>query len=568
LRRSAGNSGWVQPCTLALAAIFLIGLFSTPVTDSDFWWHIKTGQYILEHLRLPVPDPLSYTTYSGPAASPGEAGIRTFNLTHEWLAQAGMYAVYSRIGPPGVIFARALLLTLFCAITGFLAARRSGGVSGGLAAAFAAASIATLFTADRPPLLTFCLTAIFIVILETRKALWLLPLLALVWANCHGGFFMGWLVLGAYSLEPLIRRKKGTGREDWRLWIIAGSSILISGLNPNHFGVIATLLQYRRSALTSTLVEWTLPYLWGPPYIFDLLLYAAAIVLLISWRRVRVIDWLLFAAFAAAALSAFRNILFIALVAPMLIASYFPWKIRMPSILAIAAPLLILAGLIAGCVDGRFFQYRVADWRFPRRAADFLLSHAAGARLFNTYEQGGYLMWRLWPRRQVFIDGRALNEFVYEDYRKILYNFGSSPNQMTPPRSELLERYSVDSIVMNSFEYVTGTVYPLALALGNPEVAEWKLAYEDPQSLVFLRNLPPGVEEIPKARRVIDHMEAECALHVQYEPDEPICARTLAELSLWAGDKERARRMLGLYLAHRTEPDPAVEQMRHQLSTQ
>jgi hypothetical protein len=188
-----------------------------------------------------------------------------------------------------------------------------------LAAAFAAASIATLFTADRPPLLTFCLTAIFIVVLETRKALWLLPPLALLWANCHGGYFMGWLVLGAYSLGPLIRlRKQKPDREDWLLWITAGGSILISGLNPNHFGVIATVLQYRRSALTSTLVEWTPPYLWGPPYAFDLLLYAATIVLLISWRRVRVIDWLLFAAFAAAALSAFRNILFIALAAPML----------------------------------------------------------------------------------------------------------------------------------------------------------------------------------------------------------------------------------------------------------
>src|SRR6266571_5016228 len=93
----------------------------------------------------------------------------------------------------------------------------------------------TVFTVDRPLLLTSCLTALFIAILETRKGLWLLPPLALVWANGHGGFFMGWLVLGAYSLEPLIRlRKQRPGREDWRLWIVAAVSILISGLNPNH----------------------------------------------------------------------------------------------------------------------------------------------------------------------------------------------------------------------------------------------------------------------------------------------------------------------------------------------
>lgn len=554
---------WLKPVLLGLAAVCLLGLFSGEIGDSDFWWHLKTGQYIGATKSLPVPDPFAYSTYEGKPSYPGEERTRFFNLTHEWLAQLGIYAVYSVAGAPGVILTRAFLLVAFCAIVGYLAARRVGNFYWGLAAAFSAASIARMFAADRPALVTFLMVACFVAILETGRGLWLLPLLSIVWANCHGGFFLGWVVLGAYTLEVLTRRR--TSR--YLPWIAIGS-VLLSGLNPNHFGVIRTLADYRSSYLTSTLIEWKPPYWWGPPYAFDILLYAAVLVLVLARKSVRLVDWLLFAAFTAASLAAFRNIMLTALLAPILIAGYFPWKFKMPAVSGIVAAILISCGLAAGIAQRAFFQLRAAEWRFPSGACDFLLSHGNTGRLFNTYEYGGYLIWRLWPETQVFVDGRALNEQVYRDYRSILYNLGSPPAQMGEARLTLLEHYGIETMVVNSFEYVTGAVYPIALALGNPETADWKLVYEDTQSLVFRRNPPGGMPEISKARRVIDHMEAECATHIEHQPELPLCARTLADLSLRAGDRERARRMLGIYLAHQSERDPSAEQTYRSLVTQ
>src|SRR5581483_1141665 len=192
---------------VVLAALCLLGLFSTEIADTDFWWHLKTGEYIWQHRSLPVPDPFSFTADLGAPAFEGEARVRYFNLTHEWLGQLLWYAVYRLAGFPGVVLFKALLLTAFCGIAGLLAARRTGSRYWGLAAAGAASSLAVLFSVDRPALLTFFFVAVFVWILERGSPLWLLPVLALVWANCHGGFFLGWVVLGAYAAGATIRRR-------------------------------------------------------------------------------------------------------------------------------------------------------------------------------------------------------------------------------------------------------------------------------------------------------------------------------------------------------------------------
>src|SRR5690348_10475876 len=83
-----------------LAALFLLGLFSTEMADPDSWWHLATGRYIATHRRLPLPDPFAYTTASSPPAGPGEQQTRRFNLTHEWLSQTVWYAIEALGGIP------------------------------------------------------------------------------------------------------------------------------------------------------------------------------------------------------------------------------------------------------------------------------------------------------------------------------------------------------------------------------------------------------------------------------------------------------------------------------------
>jgi hypothetical protein len=547
---------WFRWLLLALSAVLLVGWFSPEISDSDFWWHLKTGQYIWEKHSLPVPDPFAYTTAMAHPAYAGEERTRDFNLTHEWLAQALFYLIYRAAGFGGMVLFRAVALTAFCALAGLVAWRRCGGFYGPLAAALATAGVASEFAVDRPYVITFLLLASTIAILETRRWMWLLPPLFLIWANCHGGYFLGWVVVAAYSAEALFSTwRKRPLPNARRLWMVSAVSVLASGVNPNGFRILQILLYYRSSYMTSRLLEWAPPRLW-PPREFTVLLFGAAALLLWARRRSRLVDWLLFAAFALAGLSAQRNAFLIGFLAPVLIVSYFPWKPRLPVIAQYAAAALVVGGLGAGIARGSFFQLRAAEWRYPAGAADFLLAHHFTEPLFNTYEYGGYLIWRLWPQERVFIDGRALSESIFMDYGRILYNHDASGGKSA---EELLDGYGIQAMVMNSFEYSDGLFYPLAPALADPAQTDWKLVYSDAQAMVFVRHPPPGVEPLDSLR-VLDHMEAECDLHIEREPQYPRCARSLGQVFEKVGDFTRARRWIGVYLAHSHEPDPEAEQ--------
>jgi hypothetical protein len=551
----------LKTALLVLTGVCLLGLFSTEIADTDFWWHLKTGQYIVERHSLPVPDPFAYTT-SAAAAYPGEERVRHFNLTHEWLSQVLMYAVYAVAGFPGIVLARAVLLVSLCGCAGFLAARLSANFYAGIAAACAAASVMTAFAADRPGIVSFLCVAVFVVLLEIRRGWWALPPLALLWSNCHGGFLLGWVVLLAYCAETLPFVLRGTWtRDSRRLWLVTACAIAASGINPNGFGVVSTVFAYHRSPMTANLIEWQPPTLWGPPYGFDILLYVSALVLVLAWRRVRPAHWILFAAFAGASLTAFRNTPLIGFLAPVLIAAYFPLLLKVPGRLAWAPPILAVAGISAGFAQGGFPQLRVAAWTIPAGAADYLLEHHVTGPMFNTYEQGGYLIWKVWPQERVFIDGRSLSETVYRDYHKILFNAGSYADQVAGPRDELLNRYGVQVVVMNSMDYVSGALYPLAIALANPISSEWELVYDDSQALIFLRRPPPGIPVLSnKLGRVLRHMDRECMAYIENSPDTPLCARTLADYWLRNQVKESARRMLRLYLSHAKRRDEKAEQ--------
>src|ERR1700730_4635128 len=232
-RRQRAAPAWLRPLIRALLGFGLLGLFSSAAVDPDTWWHLAAGKYIWQNHKLPVPDPFSYTTDLGQPSYNGELQTRHFNLTHEWGMELVLYLAYAMGGFPGMILLRACLLTVFCALPGWLAWRRSSSFYRGLAASLLAATLATSFRADRAYLATFVMAALTIVVYESRRGLWLLPVGFLVWANCHGGFVVGWAIAAAYSAEAVFLRLKGKPLADERkIWSVSALSILVTLINP------------------------------------------------------------------------------------------------------------------------------------------------------------------------------------------------------------------------------------------------------------------------------------------------------------------------------------------------
>jgi hypothetical protein len=121
-------------------------------------------------------------------------------------------------------------------------------------------------------------------------------------------------------------------------------------------------------------------------------------------------------------------------------------------------------------------------------------------------------------------------------------------------------------VVMNTMDYVSRALYPLALALANLVSTEWEMVYDDAQAVVFLRRPPPGTRVLSnKLSRVLRHLDTECAAYVENSPDYPLCARTLANYWLHNQAWDAARNMLRLYLAYAQRRDPQAERALQEL---
>ena len=147
-----------------------------PWIDSDYWWHLATGNWILDHHHVPTTDPFSWT-------HGGEEWV-----AHEWLA-AVLFALVDRAwGYAGVI-----VLVATVAIAGLwrlLAGMRLYGVSRRatciLVLAWGGVFLQPGVMVLRPQVLTFALLAVLLTELagyETghRRHLWLLPPLIALW---------------------------------------------------------------------------------------------------------------------------------------------------------------------------------------------------------------------------------------------------------------------------------------------------------------------------------------------------------------------------------------------------
>ncbi len=604
---------------LAVAALFLLSMFSPAVGDTDTWWHLKTGQYIWQQHRLPVPDPFSFTTYMGKPLYPGEEVTRYFNLTHEWLAQVLLYGSYAAGGFRALVLMRAFALTLFCALGGWIVYRRTRSFYRALFGGLAPWMVVARFCADRPQYFTYVLLAVTILILDgapgrwqpgresgtaaggawgRTKRLWLLPPLFLFWANCHGGFFMGWVVVGAYLGEDLyLRWRSGKPGKLTPLWAAGLPAILISGLNPNFFRVIQVMQNYRQSPLQTQIWEWRKPIYWEVTP-FTVLLFAGLAVMVWRRRSARPADWLLLAAFGGASLMAYRNIILGALIGSILLASYLPkwipkagrkeWLLpalaAVPAALAVypqmpywfSAALAVCAFLVwrgrysraaecalalllsMGCAvvlsAGGGFQFRADNWRVPSATADFLLQHHIKGRIFNTYGQGGYLIWRLYPEQQVFLDGRALNESVYQDSQRMTMNAAAVNGKSG---EELLQEYKIDVIVMDAFDSTSGGAFFLPAALADPSQNEWKLVYRDVHDVIYMRHPPPDVRVL-NSFNALEAMEEQCMLYVLH--GAPACAQGMTEIFTRVGDRDRARKWADLFRGMNYTPTYTVVQ--------
>jgi hypothetical protein len=409
-------------------------------TDSDTWWHLRAGAEIVERRAVITEDPFSLTRYQETWRYPG------------WLAQLALFGAYQVLGFAGLNIITALMVTLaFMWIWRFI----EGPLVLRSALILLAATASGVYWSARPQIMTFALSGAFIHFLEREQGgekipLWIYLFVMALWGNLHGGFVVGFLLLGAYLGGQLLQIL-GTALRDpvnWRnvyeqnrevllrlVWIVVVSLLGIS-LNPH--GPSLLIYPFKTvsiGVLREYIQEWQSPdfhMLEVQPFIWMIVLAFGGFGL--KKKQVHPTDYLLVLGFMLMSFWAARNIAIFALSAIIPISRAlaaidirFTWKGSSsqvaPSVQKYLNAFLAITILIAAMIkisiplNNDYNQKALAEI-YPSAAMVHLATKMESGPIFNSYNWGAYLIWELYPEYRSFVDGRTdlFDDEILEQY--------------------------------------------------------------------------------------------------------------------------------------------------------
>ncbi len=457
--------------------------------DPDMWWHLKTGQWIWTTRTIPTTDIFSYTT-SHHAWVP-----------HEWLSQALIYCAYRFGGYSGLM----LWLCFFTAailIAGYaLCCIYSGNAKVSFVGAMIIWFFATAGLAIRPQMIGYLLLIVEVLLLHlgrARNPRWFfgLPPLFAVWVNCHGSFFLGFLLACIVLACSFLDLRKGLlVSERWpnhtRKMLMIALLVSAAALFLNPVGIRQVLYpldtMFHQSLQLSSVQEWMpLTMNSGRGLGFLLLLGCVFLIVLVQKSELSLEELAMLALGAWLAIG-HRRMLFVfgILAAPVVSRLIAPlWDgydadqdHPLPNAILIAASLLIL---VLGFPNRQNLANQVEDGS-PVKAVDFMERHHLSGPMMNEYVYGGYLIWAA-PDHPVFVDGRG---DVFE-WSGVLAEFGRWATLQENPNI-LLDKFGVNFCVLARSS-------PMAQVL--PRLPNWKSVYSDNMSVIFVRtpdgNSPDG----------------------------------------------------------------------------
>lgn len=474
-----------------LAWVFMAGSgWSVLLADGDTGWHIRTGEYILDHRSVPREDLFSFT----------RAGRPWF--AWEWLADVWFALLHRAWGLAGVVAFSGILLSACVALLFRHAVWRGANVLAALCVTLVASGACSVHYLARPHIFTFLGLTVSMWMLDrdlrrpSRSVWWLVPVTA-VWTNLHGGFLAWIACLGLVTTGLWLAGARGRRLGRYALLTAACSAATLA--NPYGFQLHLHALEYLRSPwIRDNIQEFQSPGFRSEGILqFELLMFAALMLtpVLLGGRRFAEALPLVF--WAHAALVSVRHVpVFAILAAPVVAAEatrlWDRWTAGVPhrSVAAIlrdllhdlpgasrASPLLPAAVVLAlYLTPGQAWPRDFPAQKFPAAAIDGNpdLFQRPGRRILSSDQWGDYLIYRLYPAQKVFIDGRS-------DF------YGPSLG------AEYLSLFNVDSrweSVMARYAFDLALLpvdMPLAQVL--KQRPEWRVRFDDHRSILFERRL-------------------------------------------------------------------------------
>ncbi len=547
--------------TLALALTW----GSRPLIHDDLFFHLSTGELVVEHHQVPTTDPFSFT----------RAGERW--ISHEWGFGLLAYGAYDQGDYQGLVMLKAAL-TLSIAMGLFWLMLRMVGEGRRKFVVYLVPLLALgLWAIDkqlvlRPSLVSSLLLVLLLHLLLSfdKTGGWGtfggIVALFLVWGNLHGEVLFGLFILGLVTLEALLGRFSTLGSSTWGSLLRASPdrpypqlfilSVIATLINPNGIQVLLYPFRVARFlALGDTELEMghftgATPGSQPAFYLLLVLLLVALLPLRDRLRQISLTQLVSIGAFLVLSLSSHRFIFnFTLLALPAMALLFQPAMHRMDDSKhsrflrnCLRAAVLLIVGL-ALASGLRSHQTEPISRHFPAGAVRFIEEEGVEGRLFNHQNYGGYLHWML--ERPIFWDGRAL---LFEPLIRRLPG--------TPLEAATAE-WDLDYLVITEHEYKD---------LAEQLIADrWGLVYWDDFAALYLRR-SPRFEPILAHRELtlLPPFGGVTGLNlVAADPEQTATAR--AELDQVLEFEPRSQRALylgGLISYYRQEYDRAEEELQ------
>ena len=446
--------------------------------DGDTGYHIRAGEIILETLSVPMQDAFSFRS------PPLEW------TAHEWLSEVVMALVHQLSGLTGVVLFFVFLISLTYAWLFRFVRSYGQNILADLSIVLFVIICSQLHWLARPHVFSLPLMILWYSILDRfdhggKNRLFLLPLMTLPWVNLHGGFIVGFVLIGVYFLANLCRylSSEQETRPDFRrktayLGITLLACLLASLANPQGYRILLFPFQLTfDSYLMDHVDEFLSPDFHENAFFRYFLVYTFGILIL-SRTRMKIVDGLLVLLFFSMALYSKRYIpLFGIFAAPVLSKHAGELAGRRPG-WRIPDAIRRSSGRIAAIDEGS----RGSLW--PVAAVEFLQREHLQGNMFNNDEFGDYVIYSAYPQYKVFIDGRG-DMYGSENFKEYFEVVSFAPSM-----EAILRKYDINWIFFNSDSVLSRYLV---------QHRDWRLIYSDSVASIFVR-------DIPKNRDVVERM--------------------------------------------------------------
>ena len=485
-----------------LLFVFLIILFSVFIEffhplnaiTQDLGRHIKMGEITVNTHSVSKINLFSYTY----------PNFKTIN-TH-WFSEVVFYVFYKLSGFGGLLILTTVI-ALF-AVFMILTFSKKNALPIPLAmSAFLYLGILSERTDLRPEIFSLFFLSLFVTILYKQKEkftklIFILPFIELLWVNMHIYFIVGVFLIFLFLLDNLLKErerikksilgKKPLPKETLYLLCVGAFSILAAFVNP--YGAKAALYPFFVFSNYGYPIEenqtiFFLQSLFFKPTIlfFEIIVVVLFALLFINARKTKFIDWLIVLSFSVIAFLAERNLVL------FVFATFIPFSKYLSNTYTLVFSKInpvylksIFTILIIGAFIWESMFFIAKDgfgFKVPKGAgggADFFLSKNLHGPIFNGFDIGSYLDYRLYPKTRVFVDGRP------EAYPSSFFTNIYMPMQEDPSVFKKIDqKYGFNTIF---FDHIDQTPWASQFLRQIVQDPLWRTVYLDDSVIILVKN--------------------------------------------------------------------------------